>query len=169
MRNYKNRWYNGFSPKDRAVLSKPQRYERYSRGNNPTVCCVTGFTKPEDPKGAGYMFTHLEDYRNPLAWIPMSKRAHYVLHRRFVDPHSWLRLVAKHYVHGAWFTLLTLNVEDMYRPFDEVYPKGLPGQHELWPNFADELRIESNLYAECNLSELLTLDHSRIVGTQKPE
>ena len=135
--NYKDRWYNGFSPEDRALLSKPQRAERYSRGNNPTVCCMTGFTRPDALKGTGYMFTHLEDYRQPLNWYPMSKRAHTLLHRRFLEPEKWMRLVEKHYVHGAWFTLLTMNVSDMYKPFDEVYPLGLPDHNSLWCDYAD--------------------------------
>lgn len=125
-RNYAERLYNGFSSSQRASLSHSQRVERYQCGNNPHVCCVTGFSRPDDPKGAGYIFTHLEDYRKPLEWYPMSKRAHYLLHRRFIDPKPWERLVAKHYRKGAWFTLLTMNVADMYRPFDEIYPVGLP-------------------------------------------
>lgn len=144
--NYADRWYNGFSPKQRALLSKPQRQERYSRGNNPTVCCMTGFTKPDAPKGAGYMLAHIEDYEKPLNWLPMSKRAHYLLHRRFVDPVSWKRLVAKHYRHGAWFTLLTMNVQDMYKPYGEIYPHGLPGPNELWSDHADKLGISHTCF-----------------------
>jgi hypothetical protein len=125
-RNYADRCYNGFIPEERALLSRPQREERYQRGNNPLVCCVTAFSRPEDPRGAGYMFTHLEDYRRPLDWYPVSKRVHYLLHRRFIDPLPWQRLVERNYKRGAWFTLLTMDVRDMYKPFDEVYPAGLP-------------------------------------------
>ncbi len=144
--NYQDRWYNGFSPEDRTQLSRPQRHERYSRGNNPTACCMTGFSRPDDLKGNGYLFTHLEDYRKPLAWYPMSKRAHTLLHRRFKEPEKWMRFVAKHYVHGAWFTLLTMNVNDMYKAFDETYPEGLPAQDELWTRDADKKEISSTSF-----------------------
>lgn len=146
--NWRDRWYNGFSSEERHLLSKPQRHERYSRGNNPTVCCMTGYSRPNDPSGAGYMFTHLEDYSRPLHWYPMSKRAHYLLHRRFIDPRPWLRLVARHYVHGAWFTFLTMDVADMYRPFAEVYPDGLPAHNERWAKLAEELCLSEDRFAE---------------------
>ncbi|MDA9009412.1 hypothetical protein N9K16_05580 [Alphaproteobacteria bacterium] len=125
-KNLADRWYNGFSPEDRALLSKPQRIERYVNGNNPLVCCMTGFSRPDDPKGNGYMVTHLEDYTKPLDWYPMSKRAHHLLHRRFVDPDPWLRFVDKHYREGAWFTLLTMEVECMYQRLETIYSEGLP-------------------------------------------
>ncbi|MCP4185675.1 MAG: hypothetical protein GY761_20620 [Hyphomicrobiales bacterium] len=141
-RNLKDRIYNGFSNKERYRLSIPQRAERYKKGNNPSVCCMTGFSRPDDIKGAGYMLAHLEDYRRPLDWLPMSNRAHNLLHRRFKTPQKWFRLVAKHYVHGAWFTFLTMNVQDMYRPYDEIYPHDLPKLGETWPDLADELGIE---------------------------
>ncbi len=144
-KNHRDKWYNGFSPEERMSLSKPQRHERYSRGNNPTVCCMTGFSRPDDIKGTGYIFSHLELYSDPLNWIPMAKRPHYLLHRRFIDPKPWLRLVAKHYRHGAWFTLLTMDVRDMYKSYDEIYPDGLPGPNELWPQYTDELGISGEL------------------------
>ncbi len=92
------------------------------------------------------MFTHLEDYRDPLNWYPMSKRAHHLLHRRFVEPKPWLKLVAKHYIHGAWFTFLTMDVRDMYRPYCEVYPKGLPKHNETWFEEANHLGLSLNLF-----------------------
>lgn len=107
---------------------------------------MTGFSRPDDVKGAGYMFTHLEDYGSPLDWYPMSKRAHYLLHRRFIDPNPWLRLVTKHYKHGAWFTLLTMDVRDMARPFCETYPNGLPGPHENWPDAADKMGLSRGFF-----------------------
>jgi hypothetical protein len=69
--NYADRFYNGFSPDERALLSRPQRAERYENSATiPLVCCVTGFSRPDDPRGAGYMFTHLEDYRSTLGLVP---------------------------------------------------------------------------------------------------
>jgi len=154
-RNYSDRWYNGFSPKDRMLLSKPQRAERYSRGNNPMICCMTGFSRPDALRGTGYMFTHLEDYQKPLLWYPMSKRAHTLLHRRFVEPEKWMRFVAKHYVHGAWFTLLTMNVRDMYEPYCKTYPQGLPSAQEVWPDYADECGVK-RLYLSLDVSRKKT-------------
>ena len=148
--NWRARTYNGFPADYRASSNAPQRTERYDRGRNPIRCCMTGYSRPDDPKGAGYIFTHLEDYRRPLDWYPMSKRAHYLLHRRFIDPIAWLKLVIRNYEHGAWFTLLTMDVRDMYQPFDQTYPYGLPGAEELWPALADEMGI-----SEQSLSEAL--------------
>ncbi len=67
----------------------------------------------------------------------MSKYAHTLLHRRFIEPDKWMRFVAKHYVHGAWFTFLTMDVWDMYRPYDDIYPDGLPCAKKTWPEYAD--------------------------------
>lgn len=87
------------------------------------------------------MFTHLEDYREPLDWYPVSKHVHRLLHRRFLEPERWLRLVIKHYVHGAWFTLLTMDVVDMHRPFDDIYPNGLPSAGDTNEDLANEQGI----------------------------
>lgn len=48
-----SRWYNGFSPQARNLVNQPQRVERYQRGNNPLVCSISGYTRPDDPKGKG--------------------------------------------------------------------------------------------------------------------
>ena len=146
MRNLKDRIYNGFSNHERLHLSKPQKVERYKKGNNPSVCCMTGFSRPDDIKGAGYMLAHLEDYRRPLDWLPMSNRAHNLLHRRFKSPQNWKRLVAKHYVHGAWFTFLTMDIRDMYRPYDDIYPDGLPKLGECWPDMAARMAIDRSAF-----------------------
>ena len=145
-RNLKDRIYNGFSNHERLHLSKPQKVERYKKGNNPSVCCMTGFSRPDDIKGAGYMLAHLEDYHRPLDWLPMSNSAHNLLHRRFKSPQKWKRLVAKHYVHGAWFTLLTMDIRDMYRPYADTYPDGLPKLDENWPELADKMGINRSTF-----------------------
>lgn len=145
--NWKDRWYNGYSNKQRSLANRPQREERYKRGNNPTTCCMTGYSRTDDLKGAGYMFTHLENYDEPLNWYPMSKRAHYLLHRRFLDPKPWMRLVARNYRHGAWFILLTMNVSEMYEPFKNTYPNGLPEYDQLWPQYADKLGVSQTSFA----------------------
>jgi hypothetical protein len=87
------------------------------------------------------MFMHLEDYLAPLEFLPVSKSTHAALHGRFRDPARWSRLVARHYVHGAWFTFLTMDEADMRRPFGEIYPLGLPKVGELWPALADRLGV----------------------------
>ncbi len=144
-KNRRDRCYNGYTNEQRALANRPQREERYKRGRNPTKCCVTGFTRPDDLKGIGYQTTHLELYDDPLNWYPMSKRSHHLLHKRFIDPQPWLRLVQKHYRHGAWFTMLSMDVRDMYKSYDEIYPHGLPGPDELWHEYADELGITGEL------------------------
>lgn len=84
---------------------------------------------------------HLEDYAVPLQFYPVARYAHALLHQRFTDPLAWNRLVRKHYVHGAWFTLLTMDPADMGRRFAEVYPQGLPAEGEVRPAVADALGI----------------------------
>lgn len=100
------------------------------------------------------MFTHLEDYCDPLNWYPMSKRAHHVIHRRFCNPKPWFTLVAKHYQHGAWFTFLTMDVQDMYRPFDEIYPKGLPTFNERWTDQADKMGLSLKIFENFEVAPL---------------
>ncbi len=140
-----DRCYNGYTNEQRALANRPQREERNKPDRNPTKCCVTGFTRPDDLKGKGRLYLHLENYDEPLNWYPMSKRSHHLLHRRFLEPKPWLRLVAKNYKEGAWYTLLTMDVRDMYKSYDEIYPHGLPSAHELWPPYADELGISGEL------------------------
>jgi len=151
----KDRWYNGFSPQARNGVNQPQRVERYQRGNNPTVCSITGYTRPDDPKGAGYMFTHLEDYsiEKSTEWLPVSKLAHRLLHARFVDPRSWFDFVARNYKHGAWWTMLVMSPVKMYRSYDEVYPVGLPKDGEFWEAFATEAGISRDLFLSRDLRD----------------
>ena len=56
--------YNGFTGEEREASVKPQKQAK-DAGNppEPTKCSVTGFSDPEIPRGRGYIFTHLEDYR----------------------------------------------------------------------------------------------------------
>ncbi len=129
--------YNGFSWEERCAVT-PLQKEATRRGLivQPSVCGVTGVSNPNDPRGDGYVFQHNEDYGRPLAFYAVARRVHSALHARFTDPLTWCALVQQHYVHGAWFTLLTMDPADMRRPFHEVYPKGLPAEGEVWPGLA---------------------------------
>jgi hypothetical protein len=121
-------WYNGWNWNQRRAVT-PIQNEAMRRGEliRPTVCSICGFTDPSDPLGRGYVFAHLENYADPIGGVlPACKRCHHVLHARFTKPDTWLAIVAEHYRAGAWFTLLTMRPEDMRRPFEEVYPMGLP-------------------------------------------
>lgn len=151
-------WYNGFTPGDRRGTNPAQRVERYGKGNNPLTCCITGYSRPDDPKGAGYMYGHLEDYRRPIDWYSVSKKAHAILHKRFCDPYAWFDLVAANYVHGAWFTFLLMSPKKMYMPFDVIYPEGLPPHGELWPDVADAWGISKAFYqSDDTLAQIRTL------------
>lgn len=125
-------WYNGFSWNQRRAVTPIQNAAVMSGELiRPTVCSICSFTDPGDPKGRGYIFAHLEDYRTPLDILPACKRCHHVLHARFSKPDAWLTIVAEHYRAGAWFTLLTMRPEDMLRPFDDIYPVGLPALERI--------------------------------------
>jgi hypothetical protein len=140
-------WYNGFSWEERIAAS-PIQTEAVKRGRirKPAVCGLSGFTRPDDPNGWGYIFMHNEDYSRPLSSYALSRTAHYALHSRFTDPLRWTRLVRRHYRHGAWFTLLTMDPADMRRPFEDTYPIGLPVEGELWPDVADELGLSAQSF-----------------------
>jgi hypothetical protein len=127
--------YNGFDWERRCLTTPVQKAAvRAGRIRQPTTCGITG-------TGTGYVFMHLEDYTQPLDFYPVGRSAHHLLHQRFTDPLPWMRLVRHYYVHGAWFTLLSMDPADMARPFAEVYPQGLPREGECWPGLADELGL----------------------------
>ncbi len=146
-------FYNGFDQVTRAATNRPQR-EALRAGviEQPLVCCITGFSRPDDPQGAGYQFLHLEDYRRPLDFYPVSKSAHAALHARFRDPERWKRVVHANYVAGAWFTLLSMNPADQAVDFDKLYPEGLPGPGETWTDYAAGLGISREMFAPVQAS-----------------
>lgn len=99
----------------------------------PDTCSICEFSSPTELNGRGYIYLHLEDYRRPLAPLPVCKRCHPILHARFRDPEPWLRILRQNWQAGRWFTLLTMDPESQTRSFDETYPDGLPGAWEAWP------------------------------------
>ncbi|MDK9721982.1 MAG: hypothetical protein OEL53_12450 [Rhodospirillales bacterium] len=119
--------YNGFSEDERKA-SNPVQNQAFRDGRlvRPTTCSVCGFSDPEDPKGRGYIYAHLEDYRRPLDLLPCCKRCHAALHARFREPERWAKLLQQYGQPGRWFTLLSMDPDSQTRPFDETYPNGLP-------------------------------------------
>lgn len=118
--------YNGFSEDERKATNPVQNQAfRDGRLQRPTTCSICGFTDPNDPKGRGYIYAHLEDYRKPLDILPCCKRCHAALHARFREPERWLALLEQYGQPGKWFTRLSMEQESQTRPFDETYPDGL--------------------------------------------
>lgn len=139
--------YNGFTWAERAATTPMQKLAvAEGRVRKPAVCGITGYAAGDDPRGRGYVFMHNEDYGRPLEFYAVGRFAHHALHSRFTDPLRWFRLVRRHYVHGAWFTLLTMDPADMKRPFTEVYPKGLPPHGTLWSDVADDLGVSPQVF-----------------------
>lgn len=120
--------YNGFTH-DQRMATNPIQRRALEDGTliRPDRCSICGFSDPADPTGRGYIFLHLEDYRRPLAILPACKRCHAALHARFREPGRWLRIARRHWQEGLWFALLSMDPESQTRPFDETYPRGLPG------------------------------------------
>jgi len=126
--------YNGFGHAERVATNPIQNAAlRDGRLIRPDTCSICGFSLPSELSGRGYIYLHLEDYRRPLAPLPVCKRCHPILHARFRDPEPWLRIVRRYWQPGRWFTLLTMAPESQTRPFDETYPDGLPDVWEVWP------------------------------------
>jgi len=47
-----SRCYNGYTPDMRALVNKPQRdHKKFSPHLEPTVCSITGYSRPDDPRG----------------------------------------------------------------------------------------------------------------------
>ena len=126
-RRYTLPHYNGFTP-DERFASIPIQNDALRRGviKQPVGCSICGFSKPNDFKGQGYIFMHLESYSSPLDIYPACKRCHAVLHARFVTPERWLEIVRAHFQEGAWFTKLTMNPASQWQLYHLTYPKGLP-------------------------------------------
>ena len=112
------------------------------------ISAVTGYSRPDDPQGKGYCYLHLEDYRDPLHFYPVSKPAHAALHARFRDAARWKKIVHANYVAGAWFTLLSMNTADQAVDFDTLYPEGLPSPGETWTDYAAALGISIETFAD---------------------
>ncbi len=121
------RWYNGFSPEQRGAVTPIQNAAvRSGKLIKPTICSICGFSDPTDPKGRGYIFMHLEDYRTPLNILPACKRCHAALHARFDRPGPWLRILAVNSKPDCWFAGLSMDPGSQRAPFDETYPEGIP-------------------------------------------
>lgn len=152
-----SRFYNGFSPEQRQLVNAPQRnYKRANPHLEPTVCSISGYSRPDDPKGAGYIFSHLEHYGvdQCLEWLPTSKLAHRLLHARFTDPRSWFDFVYRNYQHGAWFTFLVMSPTKVGRwSYDRIYPMGLPKQGEFWTDYATACGIDRELFKARDLRD----------------
>lgn len=146
-----SRIYNGFTWEERIAVNAVQRTRR--RRDNPTVCSISGYSAPHDLKGSGYIFTHLEDYRRALEWLPVGKRAHRLLHARFTNPREWFDFVAANYVHGAWWTMLVMSPIQCGRQFDRCYPVGLPMHDERWEDFATAAGISRELFTARDIRE----------------
>lgn len=118
------RTYNGFTDRERVAGGVAQR-RAAARGEFvfPSVCSICGrmSTKVETGSGARIV-AHLEDYRRPLECLPCCRKCHHALHRRFSYPDPWLDLVKTHWVPGAWFTRLSMDVAKQSLPYDEIYP-----------------------------------------------
>jgi hypothetical protein len=126
-RTYTLPHYNGFTSNERFA-SIPIQNEAVRQGliKQPDTCSICGFSKPDNLKGQGYIFMHLECYAHPLDIYPACKRCHAALHARFVDPGRWIEIVKANFREGAWFTMLTLNPKSQWMPYNVIYPNGLP-------------------------------------------
>ena len=165
------RHYNGFPHAVRQLVNIPQRdHRRFSPHKNPLVCDITGFSAPDDPKGKGYMYAHLENYEvaTCLDWLPCSIIAHRTLHARFVRPKAWFDMVARHYVHGAWWTMLCMSPVKMFvrpspdggimAPYWSIYPLGLPKPGvptKEWQDYATKAGISRDLFLANDVRETI--------------
>jgi hypothetical protein len=145
-------YYNGFSSEERNASNPIIGHHRYRLRNDPGPCCITGYVTPDYPRRVQ---THLEDYRSPLDWIPISPAAHKALHQRFTRPRNWFQLVGQHYVHGAWFTLVVMSPTKMLHPFTQTYPIGLPLPGQLWPEVADRWGITRELFFQRDITDTI--------------
>jgi hypothetical protein len=94
--------YNGFSWEERCAVTPIQNAAfRDGRLSRPTRCSICGYSYPEDPRGKGYIFAHLEDYSQPLCILPTCKRCHAALHARFEQPRHWQTMVRQHWRQGS--------------------------------------------------------------------
>ena len=67
--------YNGWTWAERTAATPVQK-RALAEGaiRQPTVCGITGFSAPDDPRGRGYVFMHNEDYGRPLEFYAVSRR-----------------------------------------------------------------------------------------------
>jgi len=157
------REYNGYSADQRKLVNRPQRvFKKMHPDTEPTVCSISGYSSPDDPKGAGYCYSHTETYdvEDTLDWYPCSKLAHRLLHNRFVEPRRWFDFVASNYQHGAWFTFLVMSPAKMQylpsrKPYWSVYPHSLPSYGQYWEEYATACGISRELFQQDDLAEII--------------
>lgn len=119
--------YNGWSWKERCAVTPVQnRAIKEGRLIRPTLCSICLDDRDEYPKGRDYRFLHTEDYSRPLHIYPCCKRCHAALHARFDDPARWVAVAKQNWREGAWFTLLSMDPQSQYQPFDVTYATRLP-------------------------------------------
>ncbi|MBI2254713.1 MAG: hypothetical protein HYU58_08855 [Proteobacteria bacterium] len=125
---------DGFSAAEqRATIPIQNAAIRDGTVLRPTACSICGFSDPSQPKGRGYIFLHLEDYRLPLDILPCCKGCHAAPHAQFEDPARWQRRMERYNQPGCWFMLVTMAPASQTSPLDQTYPKGLPGAWDVWP------------------------------------
>ena len=69
---------------------------------------------------------HTEDYSRPLDIYPCCKSCHAALHSRFDDPARFMAVAKIHWREGAWFTVLSMDPQSQYQPFEVTYSTRLP-------------------------------------------
>lgn len=115
-----SRPYNGFTPAERR-LAKPVIDAAIARGEIvlSRSCAICGSV----PRKIGM---HLEDYRDPLSFIPICGSCHSCIHLRFWRGPDWWRVIpalpsALHFLKS-----LSLDLGALSQSIDLTYPDGIP-------------------------------------------
>lgn len=115
-----SRPYNGFTPAQRNRV-QPIIDGAIARGEieRSRMCAICGAVPRQ-------IVTHLEDYSDPLSFIPVCRSCHSHIHLRFWRGPDWWRAIPALPQAILFLQALSTDIGSLERPIRLTYPDGVP-------------------------------------------
>lgn len=115
-----SRPYNGFTPVQRnrvqPIIDAAIARREIERSR---MCAICGSVPRQ-------IVTHLEDYSDPLNFIPVCRSCHSHIHLRFWRGPDWWRVIPALPEAIPFLKALSTDIGSLERPIFETYPFGAP-------------------------------------------
>lgn len=115
-----SRPYNGFTTAQRNRV-QPIIDAAIARGEivRSRTCAICGSVPRQ-------IVTHLEDYSDPLSFIPVCRSCHSHIHLRFWRGPDWWRAIPALPQAIPFLKALSIHLATLEQPIELTYPKGPP-------------------------------------------